>query len=179
LEIIIMKLSRILLVTGFAAVLALSSGNVVAQGQGGGRQGGRNFDPAQMRQRIMDRERETLGVTDDSEWKALEPLVGKVLDARMEIGFGGRGFGGPRNRGGNAGDTNQPARPSFGTPNPAAEALQKAIDSKDTAAIKTKLEAYRADIKTKEAKLEKAQDDLKKFLTPQQEAAAVLGGLLK
>lgn len=173
-----MKLNKMLLLAGFAAVLTLSANNVVAQGQGGGGRG--NFDPAQMRQRMMDRYRETLDVKDDAEWKVIETQIGKVMDARMAVaGPGMRGMFGGRNRGGNNADNANRPNP-FGAPSPAQEALQKAVDAKAPAAeIKTKLEAYRADMKAKEAKLEQAQEDLKKLLSQQQEAAAVLGGLLK
>ncbi|MGE5608946.1 MAG: hypothetical protein ACM359_06815, partial [Bacillota bacterium] len=59
-----------------------------AQAQGGGRQGrgGRgqqgagNFDPAQFRQRMMDRMKERLGASDD-EWKVLQPKFEKVMNA--------------------------------------------------------------------------------------------------
>ncbi len=44
--------------------------------------------------------------------------------------------------------------------------------------IKAKLAAYRADRKAREAKLKKAQEDLRQLLTIKQEAQAVLAGLL-
>jgi Spy/CpxP family protein refolding chaperone len=192
----IMKLNKVLLVAGFAAVLALGTSSVFAQGgpggggpggQGGG-PGGMRFDPAQMRKFMMDNYREQLGVKDDGEWKLIETQISKVMDARMEIGFGGGPMGMRPRRNNNNGETananasgnqNRPRNP-FGTQNAAAEALQKAIDAKaPSAEIKAKLDAYRADIKAKEEKLAKAQEELKKILTPEQEAIAVLGGLLK
>lgn len=176
-----MKLSKMLLLAGLTAALTLSTNAVFAQQGGGGGRG--NFDPAQMRQRMLDTYRERLDIKDDAEWNVIAAQIGKVFDARMAIGMPGRGMMGARNRGGNNADTNnnnnRPQRPGA-TPSAAEDALQKAIDAKAPAAeIKAKLEAYRADVKAKEAKLEKAQDDLKKLLTPQQEAVAVLGGLLK
>lgn len=67
----------------------------------------------------------------------------------------------------------------FGAPNPAAEALQKAIDSKASKAeMKAALEKYVASRKAKQAEMEKAQDELRKLLTPRQEAIATLNGLL-
>ena len=66
-----------------------------------------------------------------------------------------------------------------GTPNPEADALQKAIDSKASKAeLKAALEKYVASRKAKQAELEKAQADLRKVLTPRQEAIATLNGLL-
>jgi len=190
-----MKLNKILLTAGFAAILALGTCNVIAQdgppgggpgGQGGPGGGPGGMDFSQMRQRMIDNYREQLGVKDDAEWKVLESQIVKVMEARRDVGFGGRGFGmmrPPRN-----GNTNSPAgaqgqnrpRGPFGQQSPAAEALQKALDAKASAAeIKTKLAAYRAEVKAKEDKLTAAQEELKKLLTPQQEAVAVLGGLLK
>jgi hypothetical protein len=174
---------------GVAAVMSLGTNQVVAQpnngGQGGGgRQGRGNFDPAQMQQRMMDRYKEVLEVTDDAEWKAMQPLVQKVMDARRDS-FGGMGrmFG----RGPRGGDNAQPAdqqgqqrRGMFGgAPNPDADALQKAIDSKASKAeIKAALEKYVASRKAKQAELEQAQTDLRKVLTSRQEAIATLNGLL-
>ena len=111
------------------------------------------------------------------------------MDARQDIGFGGgRGFGrgGGRRGGGNndaqANGNNQGGRRGFpgGEPSPEAEELQKAIDSnasKDE--LKAKLTKFREVRKEKEAKLAKAQEDLKKVLSVKQEAAAVLNGLLQ
>jgi len=178
-----------------AAALCVSADSLLAQpagggggnGGGGGRRGGGggggfggggggNFDPAQMQQRMMDRYKEQLGFTNDTEWAAVEPLVQKVSDARVEslrAGFGG--FGGRRGgQGGGAG--------GFGgnqQPDPDREALQQAIDNNAPAAqIKTLLDKYRASAKAKQAKLESAQADLKKVLSQKQEASAVLAGLL-
>jgi hypothetical protein len=55
-------------------------------------------DRAQMRERMLERLRDQLEVTDDTEWKAISEKITKVLDARRGIGgFGGPGgfFGGP------------------------------------------------------------------------------------
>ncbi len=177
-----MKLNRMLMLAGLAGILAIGVNTASAQGQGGGRP---PFDPAQMRQRMMDNYRQQFDVKDDAEWKVLETQIGKVMDARMDVGFGGgmRGMRPPRNNANGAAPADPQARQRrnpFGAPSAAAEALQKALDAKAPAAeIQTKLAAYRADVKAKEAKLDQAQEDLKKILTPQQEAAAVLGGLLK
>ena len=80
---------------------------------------------------------------------------------------GGQGGQGGRRRG-------------FGNPSPEAVALQKAIDDKAAAdEIKAKLATLRDATKAREAKLESAQDNLRKLLTTRQEANAVLMGLLK
>ncbi|HEU5124356.1 MAG TPA: hypothetical protein VFW05_09865 [Verrucomicrobiae bacterium] len=179
-----MKLSKSLAVAAIA-LSCLTAGTALAQndgGNGGGRRGGGNFDPAQFRERMMENIKEDMGVTDESEWKVIQDRIQKVMDARQEIGFGGGGrmF---RRRGGDNNDNNgarRQRRGGFGTPNPEMEALQKAIDNNaPDAQVKAALEKYRAAQKAKEAALEKAQANLKSVLTPKQEAIAVADGLLK
>lgn len=183
-----------------AAALCVSADSLLAQpngggggGGGGGRRGGGGgaggfggggaggfgqMDPAQRQQMMMDRYKEQLGFTNDTEWAAVEPLVQKVADARVEAlraGFGG--FGGRRGQGGGGGGGG-----GFGgaqQTDPDREALQQAIDNNAPAAqVKTLLDKYRAAQKAKQAKLESAQADLKKVLSQKQEASAVLAGLL-
>jgi len=101
-----MKIKNLLTVCGAAAALILSAGSIHAQnggggggggfGGGGGGFGGGNFDPAQMQQRMMDRYRQSLNFTNDADWNAVQPLIQKVVDARMASGFGGRGGRGGR-----------------------------------------------------------------------------------
>jgi hypothetical protein len=173
------KIKSILLAAGCAAVLSLSTGNVAAQGPRG------NFDPAQMRERMVSRYKDSMEVTDDAEWKVLEAAIGKVVDARMEVMSGQfGGFRGGRNNNTNNADGAQGGqrrnRGPFGTPSAESEDLQKAIDAKAPAdEIKAKLAKLRESNTAKEAKLAEAQDELKKLLTARQEAVAVLGGLLK
>jgi len=62
------------------------------------------------------------------------------------------------------------------TPDELRDLLEKDDASKGD--IKAKLAAYRADRKAREAKLKKAQEDLRQLLTIKQEAQAVLSGLL-
>ena len=183
----IMKLNRSLLLASTAAVLCLGiSQTSFAQQDNGGPPGGgrRNFDPAQFRQRMMDNLKEQLEVTDDTEWKAIEPLVQGVMDARMASMSGmGRGmFGGQRRRANDAGNNggDQPRRGPFGqAPSAEAEALQRAIDSKaPKAEVKAALEKFVAYRKAKQADLERAQEQLRKVLTSRQEAIATLNGLL-
>ena len=142
-------------------------------GQGGGRG---NFDPAQMRQMMLDRAKEQLEITDDTVWKAIEPLVTKVGEASMAVRagrFGGRG--GRGGQGGNGGGGG-----GFpGTSNPDAEALQKVIDAKaNNTETKAALAKFVEARKAKQAALDKAQADLRKVLTPRQEAIATVNGLL-
>ena len=150
--------------------------------QGGGRQNQGNLDPAQVQQRILDRYKERLEVTDDTEWKAMQPLVQKVLEARSALAAGGRGAFGRGARPGtdaNQNQNNQGRGRNSATSNPATEALQKAIDSKAPAAeLKAALSKYLEYRKGKQAELEKAQQDLRAVLTSRQEAIAVVAGLL-
>ena len=179
-------MNRWLLTAGMAALMCLGANQALAQANnpgGGGRQGRGNFDPAQMRERMLENYREQLEVTDDAEWKAIEPMVGKVMEARFAAMSGmGRGMFGGRRRGG-GGDNNNGDQPQrrgpFGQSLPEAEALQKAIDAKASKAeIKAALDKYVAARKAKQAELEKAQEDLRKVLTSRQEAIATLNGLL-
>lgn len=182
------KMKRYLKPAMLAAVTAILVGlPMPANAQQGGGGGRGNFDPEQMRQRMMERYKEVLAVKSDDEWKVIEPRIQKINEARREVGFGGgmRGgmFGaGQGRRGGGGGDQaeGQGRRGGFGPqPSAAAQDLQKAIDSGASAEqIKTKLAAYRAERQQKQANLEKAQEELKKVLSVKQEAAAVMAGLV-
>jgi hypothetical protein len=173
---------KALLLGGTIAALSFGTAQVNAQGRG-------NFDPEQMRQRMMERVREDLGVTNDDEWKIISERVEKVMAARREVpgGFGGGFFRGRRggNGGGNGGGDNaqngdRPQR-RFGPEESQAEKdLRAAIEAKAPAdEIKAKLDKFRDYKKSKEADLAKAQEKLKEVLNQRQEAAAVLAGLLQ
>jgi hypothetical protein len=170
---------RFLAITAIAGLTAIGTNNALAQ-DNAGRQGGRgNFDPAQMRQRMMERYKEMLEITNDDEWKALEPLVTKVMEARMQSMSGmGRGFMG-RPRGGDNAQGADRQRPGGRQADPAAEALEKAVDAKaGKAELKAALTKYVESRKAKQAALETAQEALRKVLTARQEAIATLNGLL-
>ena len=195
-------MKKMLALLAVAAALCVSADSVLAQNNGGGNGGGgggggrqrggggggggggfAQMDPAQRQQMMMDRVKQQLDVTNDTEWSAIEPLVQKVMDARreqMQGAFGG--FGGGRRGGQGGGGGAGGGGGGFGgnqTPDPDREALQQAIDSNAPAPqVKTLLDKYRASVKAKQAKLESAQADLKKVLSQKQEASAVLAGLL-
>jgi hypothetical protein len=190
------KLNRILALAT-VGVLALSALPLSAQdnntgdrpqrrqgSEGGDRQGRGNFDPAEFQQRMMERVKEQLEVKEDAEWKAIEPLIQKVMDARREqmaFGAGGmmRGMGFGRRGGDTGGGGDRPRGPFGMEPAPEAEALQKAIDNKaPNAEIKAAIAKYRDARKAKEAALTKAQDELRKVLSVRQEAIAVSNGWL-
>ena len=129
-----------------------------------------NFDRSQFMERIMERYRENLGIS-VAEWKVVQPKVQAVMDNRisgtsgMMSFFGGRGSRG-------RGDSSTEKTPT----SELRDLLEKDAPSKEE--IKAKLAAYRADRKAREAKLNKAQEDLRQLLTLKQEAQAVLSGLL-
>lgn len=176
---VMIMMKKALAMAALAAAFVVSTGSVSAQDEGGRRRGGGDFDPAQMRQRMMERYREALEVKSDDEWKVLEGRIGKVFDAQRDTRMG-MSFRGPRPQGGNDRGGDRGRNPFGGEPSPEAEALQKALESKASSEeIKVKLAKYREVRKAKEANLEKAQDELRKLLTVRQEATSVAMGLLK
>jgi len=148
------------------------------------------MDPVQQRANYLDGMKETLEITEDTEWSAISPKVGKVYDARRDMlastmrGMMGGGRRG--NRGGNGGNADDPnaggrrqRANGFGEESSAVAALRKAIEDKaPTAEIKVKLKAVQDEQKDKLAKLTTAQEDLRAVLTPRQEGIATLNGLL-
>jgi len=180
------------------AVLALVIGTALstaqqapgAAGQAGAGRGGRRggagggpgqFDPAQMRTMMLERLKETLGASDD-EWKAIEPLASNVMEKQQAARMGGFGgfMGGRRGPGGGPGGDRGGGAPRFGTPDPEVEALNKALEAKDTPAkdIEAKLKALREARLKKEEELKTAREALRKVLTIRQEAQMVLMGYL-
>lgn len=197
-----MKLSRIVLAAFVSTMLAGSvwaqesekkdsgDGKSEAAGRGRGRRGtgapggpgGGNFDPEQMRARMMDRYKEQMGVTDD-EWKVLQPKLEKVIaaqrDSRSSGGFGGFGGGPGGGRGGRGSDSSSTTPQS--AVSKATSELRTAVEDKNSSAdvISKKLVAVReARVKAKE-ELSKAQKELRELLTQRQEAALFLAGLLE
>jgi len=171
------KMHQWLALAAAVAAIGFFTNNVSAQG---------NFDPAQFREDQLKRYRDRIEVKSDEDWKKIEPLVGKVMDAQRDARMGAfGGFGGGGRRGGGGGGGDQAAgggnrNRGGGQPNPDVEALTKALEDKAPAdEVKAKLAKVRESRKTKEAALEKAQEDLRKALSPRQEAGAVIAGLLK
>ncbi|HEY1107861.1 MAG TPA: hypothetical protein VGE76_04490 [Opitutaceae bacterium] len=173
--------------------------------RGGDDTGGdrRSFSPAEAQNRMLNALRERMGVTSDEEWGLISDRIQKVTEARRAMGgglggpggpggmmFGGgpggaRGPGGPGGTGGDRGDrgTGGPAGGFRGLPqrggSPEQTALTQAVTDKlPDAEIKARLTKLRETRKANEAKLEKAQDELRAVLTVRQEAQAVLLGLL-
>ena len=175
------RIARYGLLAGVSVLILAGSNLLMAQGGGGGGggggRGGRGGDPAAMQAAMLERMKTTLGVTDDAEWQAISAKLTKVMTLRREAtggGFGGGMMGGGRGgRGGQAGQAGATTTPST---DPTRDALQKAIESGDPAAIKTALAAYYAKRATAQANLKTAMEDLKKLLTAKQEAILALQG---
>jgi hypothetical protein len=143
----------------------------------GGRGGRGNFDPAAMQERL----REQFGVTDDAEWALIAERLTKISEIRRSVG-GGFGRGGPPGGGGGppgggGGGGNRTTRGPSG--NPEQDALRAAITDKlPDAEVKSRLDRLRDVRKQNEAKLTKAQEELRAVLSVRQEAIAVMFGLL-
>ena len=144
----------------------------------------------------LERLREELGFSDE-EWKAVSPMVTKVMTLHRKTrdgrgpgrrGPGRRGPGGPEARGGREGRGGPEGRGGRGggrggwggEEDPAAVALQEVVYAEDAKStdIKAKLEAYRESRKKNEAALAAARKDLLSVLTTKQEAILVLRGML-
>jgi Spy/CpxP family protein refolding chaperone len=175
-----MKLTSRILLTALtltaSAVLANAQENQ-AQGQGRQRGGDRgNFNPEEFRQRMNDRLKTSLKVTDE-EWAIIQPLIEKVQTAQRDamgsrFGGGGRGPGGGGGEGGSTSD-----RPGAA----ASQALRTALESDSTSPdeLKAKLAAVREVRKKSAAELAAARASLEKVVTVRQEAVLVSMGILE
>lgn len=174
------KFIKTSLLAGVTALALVTSPNLLAQQDQGPGQGRRqNFDPAQMQQRMLDRMKETLGVTSDDEWKVISERLTKVMTARREASTG-MGFGGRRGgQGGGPGGPGGAGGPGAASANPAVADLEKAIESGSASDIKTKLAALREYRAKKQADLKLAQEELKKVLSAKQEAQLVVTGMME
>lgn len=194
---------KVIAVSVVAGVLALlGAGLCMAQPPQGGPGGfGGQFDPTQMRQRMMDNWKQQLGA-DDEAWKVIEPRLTKVMELNRQTMMGGRGmFGmfGPRGmrsqRGGQGASQgqgpggqqgNRPARfPGDENREPTAvekaqETLSATLENASASPdiIKEQLTTLRAARVKAQQELAAAQQDLRQILTLRQEAVLVLSGML-
>lgn len=174
-----MKSKPTLLLTALtlAASTILSIAQDPAPAPGGGRQrgGGPGGNAQDFMQRMNDRLKTSLKVTDE-EWTVLKPLVEKVQTVQRDA-MGSR-FGGGRRGGDNPGTpSDQPARPGAAE----SDALRTALESDSTSAddLKTKLAAVREVRKKGAAELTAARAELQKVVTVRQEAVLVSMGILE
>jgi hypothetical protein len=152
--------------------------------RGGERRGG--FDPAAMRQGMMDRIKEQMGVTNEDEWKVIQGKLDPVMTKRMEAAGGmGGGFrfgrgGGGGGAGGRGGDDNND-RPRSAVEQ-ASRDLRTTLENKDATEdqVKEKLTAFREARDKARSELTAAQKELKEILAPgRQEAVLVQYGFLE
>jgi hypothetical protein len=162
-------------------------GDTSGGGGGSDRGGGRgDFNPQDMQARLLSGMRERFGVTNDDEWGVIADRLTKVMELRRSsMGsmagamFFGRGGPGGDSRGGTDRGSSSSRTSRSGSGNDVA-ALQAAIQDKlPDAEIKARLDRVREQRKDNEAKLAKAQEELRAVLTVRQEAVAVLAGLLQ
>ena len=131
--------------------------------------------------------RERMEVKDDEEWKLISERIAKVSELRRSAPGGpgmmmmGRGPGGGGAPGGPGRDEGGSGRggPRPGGGSAEMTALASALrDKLPDAEIKSRLERLRDPRKDSEAKLARAQEELRAVLTMRQEAMAVMAGLL-
>lgn len=177
------------LLVGSLSVAAFGQAQPGGNGGGGGGQpgqpGGRgnrgNFDPAQFRQRMMQRIQEQLGATDE-EMQALSPKIEKVMQLQRDAGGGRGGFGGRRGGGpGGPGGQNAAQDPNASAVQKAVADLRATLENKDAKPdeIKAKLDAVRQARAQAKQDLTAAQQELKGLLTQRQEAVMVEMGMLE
>ncbi len=159
-------------------------------GEGGGDRGGDRggFNPQEMQARMLAGLRDRMEVKDDEEWKVISERIAKVAELRRNAPGGpgmmlmGRGPGGGGPGGGGPGrDEGGSGRGGFRPGGGSAEmtALASALrDKLPDAEIKSRLDRLRDQRKDSEAKLARAQEELRAVLTMRQEAMAVMAGLL-
>jgi hypothetical protein len=174
-----------------ALLISISSSALLAQNPGaddaakrrrtGTDDGRRGGSPEDMQARMLSSLRERFEITDDAEWKIVSERLAKVTELRRNTTGGAFGaaaaFAGRGPQGG--GDSNRGGRGTRPGGSPDMVALQSAIrDKLPDAEIKSRLDRVRESRKDNEAKLSKAQEELRAVLSVRQEAVAVVFGLL-
>jgi hypothetical protein len=142
--------------------------------------GGGMPGPEEMRRRIEDQLKSEMAVSEE-EWARLWPKVERVTQLQQQLQ--------PRNPMGRPGRTPTPAAPGAASPATSSDAsdyaekadlLREAVDDEQTTpeALAANVAAARAARKKLEAELKTAQEELRKAVTPRQEAALALHGVL-
>jgi hypothetical protein len=127
--------------------------------------------PEEATARALERLRENLEVTDEAEWAIISARVTAVADARSSLGKAGGGPGQPLKA--------KPGTRSGSSTHPEQDALRYAVrDKLPDAEVKARLARAHEVHQQNEARLAKAQAELRAVLTVRQEAVAVLAGLL-
>ena len=142
----------------------------------------RRFDPAQMRERMMQRIKEAAQIGDE-EWKVLKPRIEKVQTLARDAGTrGGRRMGfGRRRRRANTENAEQPAdAPPQSDVVKAFQALQKTLENEAAtpAEIKGKMKTLREAREKAKQELVKAREAVRELVTVRQEGQLVVLGIL-
>ena len=168
-------MNRRLFCTAFVGCALALTSFAAAQAGGGGGGGRGGFDPAQMRERMMNGLKDQMGATED-EWKVIQPKLDKVMNAQRDARFGGFGGGRGGRGGGGGGAADQPQSPVA----KASSELRTTLENKEAKAedILAKLKSLREAKEKAHADLVAAQKELKEVLSQRQEAALVLAGML-
>lgn len=166
-----MSRTRIAMVVAVMTLMGLGLQTLVAQPADRNGGGDRAAMRAQFMQRMLERTKEGMGVTDD-EWKVIQPRLEKVQTLLMQTRMGGMMRGG---RGGDA----QEAQPQNDVAK-AAQELRTAVENADTAPsiLKDKVEALRKARAKANEELAAAQKNLRELLSVRQEAYLIMAGML-
>lgn len=125
-------------------------------------------------ERNLARLREYLEVTDDAEWAVILERINRVTELRRNQWSGGAG-----GRGGVALAEKGTKKSGRSSAHPEQEALRAAVGAKlPDAEIRARLSRAHEVYQENEARLARAQADLRAVLTVRQEAVAVMAGLL-
>ncbi len=123
--------------------------------------------------RMMAKLREQFEVTDDAEWALIAERITRVSELRRNLG-GPAGAKGPA-----LGDKKKPSARADGSMQAEQAALRAAVrDKLPDAEVKVRLARVHEVYQQNEARLARAQAELRAVLTVRQEAVAVVAGLL-
>jgi len=160
-----------------AVLLAGTNDSLAQNASNSSRRRSRQNSEQRLEQRL-ERYRELLEITNNDEWKVIQPRLEKVLkdqeETRVRSDFERRSRS-RRNRDASSNNTSSRAV------NQDVETLHNASTNTTISKeeMKAKLAKYRNAQKAKETTLAKDQEELRKLLSVRQEAIAVLNGLLK
>jgi hypothetical protein len=178
---LVLSIAAITLIAAAVAIAAEPPAGGPGERPGGGPQGGPGMreggprgnrpqmNPEEMQKRRMDQIKSTLQMTDEK-WKAVEPLLQKVMTLSMELRGGGR-------RGPNAEQNAATPASEIATKTNELRTLMGDAAATDDA-VKAKLAELTAAKDKVKAALAAARTDLCKALTVKQQANLVLTGIL-
>ncbi len=134
---------------------------------------GTKANPADAQARVLDRLREKLAVTDDTEWSVITGRIAKIEEIRRTLWTSGANVRGVLS------GSEKTKRGSSSSGNPERDALRSAVsDNLPDAEIKSRLARAHEIHRQNETLLAQAQTDLRAVLSIRQEAVVVMAGLL-